>query len=185
MGRLLGRADVVAVLASMSTPHVMGRGPGRPAKTRWPQQYTTYHGPRPGPAHENTWATSWAGRRGPYRAHISWAAARPSPAVFHRMGRGSRPIKFLSHGPRPSLTHQIFITWAAARPGPSHFHFFTARPINFSKFSARPSPAHHNFTFLGPARPGQSKFQISRPGPARPITTFLSFRPDPARTIGP
>ena len=143
----------------------MGRGPGRPAKTRWPQQYTTYHGPRPGPAHENTWPASWAGRHGPYRAHISWAAARP--------------VSFSSHGPRLGPAHQFFIAWAAARPGPSNFHRMglgPARPIRFSNFHGpawpfifsshgpRPGPVHHNFKFLGPARP---------------ITIFLSARPCP------
>ena len=136
----------------------MGRGPGRPAKTRGPPHgqggrrsnsssstpRIMGRGPgRPmktrGPPHwldgaAHTGPTFHGLRPGPARQFfIAWAAAQPGPSIFYRMGRGP------------------------ARPGPSHFQFFTARPgIEFSKFSTRPGPAHHNFKFIGPARPGPS-----------------------------
>ena len=73
-----------------------------------------------------------AGRSGPYRAHISWAAARPGPSNFDKMGRGpTQPITSSNfHGP--------------------------ARPIKFSKVSARPSPSHFQKSRPGPARPRQT-----------------------------
>ena len=110
-----------------STPHIMGYGPGRPAKTRGPS-----HGPgecrhrsssstprimdlgpgRPvktrGPRHER-------GRSSPHKAHMSWTAARPGPTNFESMGRGPpRPINFQDYRPGP------------VRLGPSHF--LVARP---------------------------------------------------------
>ena len=58
------------------TPHLIDRGLGGPAKTRGSphgqdvrrnigSSNTSHHGLRPGPAHESTWATSWAGWCGP------------------------------------------------------------------------------------------------------------------------
>ena len=159
--------------SSNSTPHFVGRGPGRPVKTRGPLHglcraahiKPTPHGPRPGPAHQ----------------------------IFYMMGRGpARPIKLLDDGPRPGPAHQVSTRWAAARPGPSNFFNSRpgpARPTKFSKFSARPGPAHQFFQTLGSARPSLSHFQVFRPGPARPITcSKFSGRPGPAHDnfqIGP
>ena len=139
----------VVLVRSNSTPHLMGYGPGRPVKTcgrphghggrRISSSSSTPHlmGSDPGRpvARQNTWAASWAGRSGPYRAHISWAAVRPGPSNFERMRRGSaRPIKFSEDGPRPGPAHEKFGRWAAARPSSSHSQIFTARP----------DPAHTN-----------------------------------------
>ena len=80
---------------------------------------------------------------------IRWAAARPGPSNFQRMGRGpTRPIKFSEDGPRPGPAHHIFKT---SRPGP-------VRPIFFSKVSARPGPAHHMA-----ARPMKYGLYVGRP----------------------
>ena len=105
----------------------MGRGPGRPVKTR-------------GPSHGQDGCRSSRSS-----IHLSWAAARTGPAH-----------QFLDDGPRPGPAHQISGCCAAAGPGPSHFRSFTARPAShfFPKFSARPGPADHVFKILGPARPG-------------------------------
>ena len=85
-----------------------------------------------------SWAASWAGRSGPCRAHIPWAAGRPGPSNFYLVGPGpARPIIFFK------IVGQV-------RPGPSQFHNPThvpARPITFSDRSgldhrpmASPSP---------------------------------------------
>ena len=88
---------------------------------------------------------------------ISWAAVRPGPSNFERMGRGpARPINFSEDGPWPGPAHQFFRGWAAARPGPSIFQRMgsgPAQPITFSKIQG---PAHHFFKRLGQARPGPS-----------------------------
>ena len=111
----------------------MGSGPGRPVKT---------HGPPHGPGGAAD------------IAHISWAAARPGPSNFERMGRGpARPIKISEDGPRPGPAHHIF---NLSRPGP-------ARPINFSKVSARPGPGHHIFKSLDTVRPGPDKRPMTSP----------------------
>ena len=132
LGGLMGTVDVVVVAV----------------------QYTGSRGQRSGPARQNTWAASWAGRSGPYRAHISWAAARPGPSNFHRIGRDpAQPITCsILHGP--------------ARPGQSNFQksrLGPARPITFSKVSARPDSARPNFE-IGPARPSPEKRPMKSPG---------------------
>ena len=118
--------------SSSSTPHLMGSGAVRPVKTHGPPHgpggaahiERTSHGPRPGPAHQFS--------RG-------WAAARPGPSNFQRVGRGpTQPITFSNfHGP--------------ARPGPSNFQ------------KSRPGPAHHIFKSFGSARPGPDKRPMTSP----------------------
>ena len=118
------------ISSSRSTPHLMVSGPGRSVKPHGPPHgpggaahiEPTSHGQRPGPAHQMS--------RG-------WAAARPGPSKFQRMGRGPAwPIKISEDGSRPGPAHHIF---NFSQPDP-------ARPINFSKISAR----------SGLARPGPS-----------------------------
>ena len=145
----------------------MGRGQGRPVKTR-------------GPAH---------GQGGRSRVvvvavvHlISWGAVRvgPSKHVGGLVGWVEWPIKEPTcHGPRPGRVHQIF---KCSPPG-------LAQPIKFSNSSARPGPTHHIKNNLGPVRPGLSQFQY-RPGPVRPgpspmtSSDFLScFYANPPKTI--
>ena len=68
---------------------------------------TTFHGQRPGPACENTWAASCAGGSDPRRCP-------------HLIGRGPpRPIKFSDHGARPDPAHHLKKKLGPARPGPS------------------------------------------------------------------
>ena len=92
-------------------------------------------------------AQGWAGPGRP--AHpiiIWWAAARPGPSNFQRIGRGpARPIKFSEDGPPPGPAHHIF-------------QKFTARPIIFSKVSARLGQAHHMAT-----RPMKHGLYMGRP----------------------
>ena len=87
VGSLMGTVDVVVVVAVI---HHIPWAAVRPAR-------------------ENIWAASWAGRSGPNRTHLSWAAACPGPSKFQRIGRGpAQPIIFSNfHSP--------------ARPDPSHF----------------------------------------------------------------
>ena len=127
-------------ISSSSTPHLMGSGPGRPVKTHRPPHgpggaahlEPKSYGPRPGTAYQ-----IWRG----------WAAARPGPSIFQRMGRGpARPIKIPEDGPRPDPADHVF---KFSRPGP-------ARSIKFSKVSARPGPSHFETFRPGPARPGPS-----------------------------
>ena len=68
--------------------------------------YTGSHGQRSGPACQYTWSASRAGRSGPYRDHISWAAARPIPSHFH------------SFTAWPGPADEIFKSLGSARPGP-------------------------------------------------------------------
>ena len=73
-------------------------GPGRQAQF-------SYDGPRPGPVRQ---------------IFRGWAAARPGPSIFQRMGHGpAQPITFSNvHGPsRPGRSFFISIS---ARPGPAH-----------------------------------------------------------------
>ena len=100
-------------------------GPARPINF-------LYDGPRFGPArHILIW----------------WAAARPGPSNFQRMGRGPAWLfKFSEDGPRPGPAHHIFKN---SRPGPAH-HFF--------KSLGRPDPAHHMAT-----RPMKHGLYIGRP----------------------
>ena len=121
----------------------------------------------------------------PYKAHISWAAARPCPSHFHMMGRGPpQPIKFSDDGPRPGPVHHISIRWAVARPDPSNFQNSRpgpARPTNFQ--NSRPGPARPiEYSKLSARpRPGPSHFHFFRLGPARPITfSKISARPGSA-----
>ena len=90
-------------------------------------------GPRPGPAHQ---ILIGGPRPGPVRqiSERGWAAARPRPSNFWRMGRGpTQPITFKKiHG--------------------------RARPIIFSNVSARPDPAHHMA-----ARPMRHGLSMGRP----------------------
>ena len=75
----------------------MDGGPVRPIKFR-------EVGPRPGPAHHN------------FRG---WAAARPGPSKFQRIGRGpARPIIFSKVSAGPGPAHHIFKSLGPARPGP-------------------------------------------------------------------
>ena len=116
-------------------PRLMGSDPGRPVKTHGPPHgpgeaahtEPTYLGPRPGPAHQII--------RG-------WAAARPGPSKFHRMGRGpTQPTTFfhiVTAWPGPA--HQFFESLGPAWPGPSHFQSSRsglARPVTTFR-SARP-----------------------------------------------
>ena len=136
VGGLMGTVDVVVLMAVV--------------------HHISWAAVRAGPS-EHIWAASWAGRRGPHGACISWAAAWPSPPIFERMGRGpARSINFSGDGPRPSPAHQNFRGWAAARPSPLHFQIFAARP----------GPASQIFKSLGPVRPGPLQFS-AQPGRAR------------------
>ena len=172
----MGRADVVAVVvASISTPHLMGRGRGRAAKTRGPP-------------------LGQGGRRNSSRSSsphiIGRGPGRPmkTRGPPHGLG-GAAHVEPTSHGPRPGPAHQIFRAWVAARPGPPDFHLMgrgPARPIKFSEHGLRPGPAHQIFRAWAAARPGPLIFRNSRPGPARPITfSNISAQPGPARTNGP
>lgn len=108
------------------------------------QQYTTYQWPRPGSAHENTWAASGLGRA----THKKPTSHSPRPdsarriaslggglagalKIFKMMGRGpARPIKLIDAGPRP---------------GPSHHTFKFSRPVKIL-ISARPGPHYRRIT---------------------------------------
>ena len=179
----------------------MGRGLGRPAKTRG-----LSHG-QGGLRHRTYYSSNSTPHfmgRGPSRP----GKTRGPP---HGLGRAAH-IKPTSHGQRPGPAHQISSRWAAARLGPSNFHMMgrgPARPIKFSDDGPRPGlhhqishdgpqpgPAHQIFRTLGPAQPGPPNFQNSRPGPARPIQILKTlgpvwpgpshlqfFRPDLARPI--
>lgn len=96
----MGRMGAVQYQKSKdSTPHFMGRGPGRLVKTRRPR-----HG---------------LGGAARVDAHISWAAARPSPPHFQFITLGPvRPIKF-SHfqNCRPGPAKHIFERLSPAQPG--------------------------------------------------------------------
>ena len=103
----------------------MGRGPA------WLIQFRE-DGPRLGPAHQ---------------FFRGWAAARPGPSKFQRMGRGptqSITFSFL-HGPGITV-----------RLGPAHQIFASLGP-------ARPGPARHNFP-IGLARPGPDERPMTSPG---------------------
>ena len=102
----------------------MGRGPAPPVKFLDRMGHDPAHpikfredGARPDPAHQ---------------FFRGWAAVRPGPSIFRRMGCDpTQPITFsIFHGP--------------------------ARPTIFLKVSARPGPAHHIFEMLGPARPAST-----------------------------
>ena len=123
----------------------MGHGPDRPAKTRGPPHgqggvahiEPTSRGPRPGPAHQ---------------IFRGWAAARPGPSQFQRIGRGpTQPITFASF-------------YGSARPGPIIFfkRLGPARPGPSRTPKSLPGPARHNFR-IGPARPGPDKRPMTSP----------------------
>lgn len=125
------------------------------------------HATRPGPAHENSLAASWAGQSGQYIAHTSWATARPGPSNLQSMGKSNlnfkgrgpaRLFKFIDAGQRPA--QPIACSVLPAQPSP-------ARPIPFSKNSARPRPAHHTCCFVDPFRPSPLTFSniSARPWP--------------------
>ena len=132
----------------------MGRGPGRPVKTRRQPHglgraariKPTSHGPRPGHVMDS----------GPARPiNLSKLTARPSPAhkIFDTLDPARpRPshVQFCRPGPvRPT---SIFLN---SRPGPSHLQFF------------RPDAAHRTLKNLDPTRPGPLQFP-GRLGPTRP-----------------
>ena len=108
----------------------MGRGPGRPGKTRGLPHglgrtahiKPTSHGPRPGPVHQIS---------------SRWVATRPGASNLQTMGRGQvRPITFSK---------------LSARPGPSHFQKSPpgpGRPITISKLSARLARSAHDMPGL-------------------------------------
>ena len=100
--------DVINFCRAFHGPTLVGRpGVGPPAR---PAIKFSPYGPRPGPAHQ---------------FFIWWAAARPGPSNFQRMGRGpAQPITFSKiHGPaRPGQRHSQFF-----RPGPAND--MAARPI--------------------------------------------------------
>ena len=134
--------------SSSSSTHLIGSGPGRPVKIhgpphgpggaaqikptfmgRSPARHIKFRedGPRPGPAHQ---------------FFRGWAAARPGPSKFQRMGRG----------PTQPVTFSNFHGWA--RPGPSIF------------LKSRPGPSHFQKSRPGPDRP-VTIFRSARPGPAQ------------------
>ena len=142
----------------------MGRGPGRPVKTRRQphglgraaRMKPTSHGQRPGPALQIC------------------QNSRPGPA---------RPVKF--RYARPSPAPPITCSILSARPSPTHIKFF--------KRSTQPGPAHHMFNFFRPDQSGPHQV-LQTFGPARPITSSIfsarsgplhsqNSRPDPARPI--
>ena len=62
----------------------------------------------------------WAGPT--HKNLIWWAAARPGPSKFQRMGRGpARSINFSEDGPRPGPAHHIKKKLRPSHPGPSFF----------------------------------------------------------------
>ena len=180
-------------------PHGQGGRRGRRSST---QQYTPYHGSRPGlPAktrgpshapggrhHHSSKSTPRFTGRGPGRpvktrrlphelsrtTHIKPISQRPQLGPAHQIS---------NDGPRPGPANQFFTRW----PGPSIFQNSRpgpARPINFSKLSARPSATHQIVKTLGPAQRDPSNFQTFRPGPARPgPSRFQNSRPTPARLV--
>ena len=81
-----------------SISYIMGRGLARPIKFQ-------LGGPRPGPAR---------------RIFRGWAAARPGPSNFQRMGRGP--------------AHHFFKV--SARPGPAHH--MAARPMRHGLYMGQP-----------------------------------------------
>ena len=175
---------------SISTPLIMGRGRGRPVKTRGPPHVRgkaarikpISHGSRPRPAHQ--FFRRWAAARG-LPAKTCGPSHGPSGHRHHRsistpliMGRGqSRPVKTrgpphrrgkaahikpTSHAPRPGPVHQISSRWTATLPSLLIFQIMGRGLAQPIKFSDH-----------GP-RPGPSHFQSSRPvrpGPARTIRT--------------
>ena len=109
-----------------SISYIMGRGLARPIKFQ-------LGGPRPGPAR---------------RIFRGWAAARPGPSNFQRMGRGpAQPITFSKiHGPaRPIIFPKV-----SARPGPAHH--MAARPMRHGLYMGRPDNyVRRPVDFDGPA----------------------------------
>ena len=99
-------------------------------------------------------AASWAGPNDPYRAHISWAAARPCPSNIWMMG-----IIVSEERPRTGPADQISGCWAAAQPGPLHFR----RRPGLLFFVG---PAHHYLFSYYSGQSGPSQY-LDRPGPAR------------------
>ena len=92
---------------SVGCPSGLGRvGPGRAGPGHF-----LYDGPQPGPS------------RHMFRG---WAAARPGPSKFERMGRGpAQPITFLKNlGPNRPVPHHM-----AARP--MRHGLYTGRPDNY------------------------------------------------------
>ena len=144
-------------LSSSSTPHILGRGRGRPVKTRGPPHgpgrsvhvEPIYHRPRSGPAHQIC---------------ILWATARPGPSFFQRIGHGpARPINFSEDGPRPSPTHHVFKIFGPARLGTSRFKILgPARPG-----PARPEPSAHGKRWSFPQVMGRVGLDRREPDPTR------------------
>ena len=119
---------------------------GRPGIWAGPSFFRC-RGPRPGPA---------------YQFFIGWAAARPGPSKFQRMGRGpALPINFSDNGPRLGPARHIFRRWAATRPGPLNITFF------------RPGPAHYCLKFVDPAGPITFAARPMRNGPLHGLARHL------------
>ena len=140
-----------------STPHLMGRDPGRPVK----------------------YVGRLMGRMDVVVAviyHISWAATRAGPLKYvgrllgcaerpigspHLMDRGPAwLIKFRDDRPPPGPAHLFYFSGDGPRPGPTHL---------LRSFTARPGLVHQFFENLGAARPGPSYLfskYSARPGPA-------------------
>ena len=92
-------------------------------------------GPRPGPAHQ---ILIGGPLPGPVRqiSERGWAAARPRPSNFWRMGRGpTQPITFKKiHG----RARPIIFSNVSARPGLAHD--MAARPMKHGLHMGRPDP---------------------------------------------
>ena len=130
----------------------MGHGPGRPVKPHGPPHgpggaahvEPTFHGPRPGPAHQ---------------VSREWVTARPGPSIFQMMGRvPARPIKISEDAPRPDPASQFQIS--TARPGPSKLQKF--RPGFKSLGPARPRQSQISDR-PGPTRPGPDNRLMTSP----------------------
>ena len=109
-------------------------------------QYTTFHGPRPGPARETHGPSHGSGRRR-HRSSCAPHIMRHGPGRLVKTRGPPRGlcraahIKPTSHGLRPGPAHQSSSRWAAAWPAPSLFKI-----IDLFKIlgPARPAPSAHN-----------------------------------------
>ena len=137
------RQDGCRSTSSRSTPHLIGRGPDRPVKTRGPphgQCGATHvepitHRLRPGLAHH--FSRRWAAVRPGLSISGCWAAARP--IIFSTF---YGPVHHIFEVLRPGPVRPIIISKLSVRSGPT---------ITFSEYSARPITIFRS-SWPGPAR---------------------------------
>ena len=134
---------------SSNSPHLMGHGPGRPVKTRGPlrgpggaaHMEPTYHGPRPGPAHQ-----------------CLRVDRRPAhPIDVSEDGPGPGPSHHIFTFSRPSLAWPTNFPKVSTRPGPAR-HNLKIGPIrpgpDKRPLRSPPTACHGLFVW---ARPGRAE----------------------------